>query len=226
MKNISIILSAFCIQFSSQGEVSTDSILHDDFQNFKTQLEICAKQRDSALLSDLLHHRVLECWDAFDCAGEEGCLKSDFTRIFFSDTSSKEWETLSRLMEMGFRKTLDTLDYQFLHQPRSINCFVSPQYTVEPLKLYILTDNSKVYLAPSTKSQLLKTISCGNYTYQQDEYENPIIYEDTWLKLFFEDGSSGFVELKNTSQSINRELRVSKINGEWKIIAYECQNNL
>lgn len=226
MKGILIILFAFCFQFSSQGQVPADSYPYDDFQYFRTQLKICVAKKDTALLYPLLFDRVLECWDAFDCAGKEGCLKRDFIRIFFSDTSSKEWETLNRLVEMGFRKTPDTVHYQFLHHPRSIDCFVSPQYIVAPLKVYILTNNSKVYDTPSSEAQLLKTISCGNYTYQQDEYENPKIYDDNWLKLLFVDGSSGFVEIKNTSESINRELRVSKINGEWKIIAYECQMNL
>ena len=226
MRNSIFILFALCIQFSNQGQFPADGNLDDDFQNFRTRLKICIEERDTILLSNLLYDRVLECWDAFDCAGEEGCLKNDFIRILFSDASSKEWETLNRLVEMGFQKTLDTVDYQFLHQSRGINCFVSPPYIVAPLKLYIITDNSKVYAAPSSKAQLLKTISCGNYTYQQDEYLNPKIYEDAWLKLFFEGGSWGFVEFKNASQSINRELRVSKINGEWKIIAYVCQMNL
>lgn len=169
---------------------------------------------------------ILECWDSFNCAGYEGCDKNDFINIYFKDSLSPHWKTLKKVVKYGFSRYKDTTNYKHIKQPRDTLIFKAPSYSLEIGEIMILAENLNVREQPNINSKVLKKISYNSYSCQVNDTGYVKIYNDSWIKLKFDDGTQGFVSENYTSEIIDRNLKVAKINGEWKIVEYFCQVNI
>lgn len=198
--------------------------LQEAFFHFQARLGECVAQKDTALLKELLYDRVYECWDAFDCAGVEGCLKEDFIRILFADSGSREWHTLALLLETGFQARVDTFNYPFLTDSADSRSYVSPPYSLAVGSLYILHDDTPLYTHPDLHALTSKRLKAGVYTCPTDAQGRVPIINEQWVALHVPSSDKTlYVELKHSSLAIDRELRVLRINGAWKIVVYLCQ---
>lgn len=70
MKNIIYITLFFLSTSVFAQSISNDqSYLDSDFWEFKIRLANCTINKDKVALSELLSDKVLDCWDAHNCAG-------------------------------------------------------------------------------------------------------------------------------------------------------------
>lgn len=206
------------------AQVEWNGELQEAFFHFQARLGDCVAQKDTALLKELLYERVYECWDAFDCAGVEGCPKDDFVRILFADSNSREWHTLGLLLQTGFQAQLDTFEYPFLTDSADSRSYVAPPYTLAVGTLHILHDETPLYSHPDLHAITSKRLKSGVYTCRTDKQGRVQIINDQWVALHDPNSDKDlYVEVKHSSFAIDRELRVLRINGAWKIVAFLCQ---
>jgi len=207
----------------SQNPINDESYIDESFFDFKVRLEFAIIKKDKELLKKLMYDKILECWDSFDCAGYEGCDKNDFIDIYFKDSLSPHWKTLKNVVKFGFSRYKDTINYKHIKEPRDSLIFQAPSYSLKNGEVMILAKDLNVREEPNNKSNILKTISYQPYSCELSDDGYVKIYDDSWIKLKFNVGTEGFVNQKYTSESIDRNLKVAKINGEWKIIEYFCK---
>jgi hypothetical protein len=90
MRNIIYITLFFLSTSVLAQSISNDqSYLDNDFWEFKIRLANCTINKDKVALSELLSDKVLDCWDAYDCAGFSGCDKENFIQTFFDNEKVK-----------------------------------------------------------------------------------------------------------------------------------------
>lgn len=211
----------------SQNPIKDESYLNESFIEFKVKLEYSIQKKDKHLLKELLYDKVLDCWDSYNCAGFDGCDKNDFINTFFDDSLSLHWNMIRQVVRYGFARNSDTVNYKHITEPRDSLIFYAPSYsTIKVGNVMILAENLNVRKEPNTNSKILKTISYKIYPCYTDDTGFVTIYNEDWIKLKFDDGISGFVSWKFTSEKINRNLKIAKINDEWKIIEYFCELNI
>ncbi|WP_408040884.1 SH3 domain-containing protein [Tenacibaculum amylolyticum] len=194
------------------GQINDESFTDETFWDFKVTLANCVLIKDRNALKNKLNDKVIECWDAFDCAGQGGCDKNNFMNIFFKDGNSKHWNILKQIIRFGFKKMEDSTGYYF----------IGPSYTEKDLSIIVLANNLNVRNKPSIQSKVLKTISYGYYQCTTDESGLPIIFNNSWYELIFENGETGYISKKFTTKAIDRQLKIAKVNGVWKITEYYC----
>ena len=175
-------------------------------------MENCVLNSDKDSLEKILSDKVIECWDAFDCAGLEGCDKKMFIDIFFKNSDSKHWNMLKQILRCGFKKVEDSTGYYF----------VGPSYTEREHSIIVLAENLKVRNEPSLQAKVLRTVSQGYYPCATDESGFANIYNDSWLKLLFDNGETGYILKELTNKAIDRRLKVAMVNGVWRITEYYC----
>ena len=200
------------LNFPIYGQINDESFIDETFWDFKVTLENCVLNKDKKALKNKLNDNVIECWDAFDCAGKDGCDKNSFIDIFFKDSNSEHWNILKRIIRFGFKKIEDSKGYYF----------VGPSYTEKDTLVIVLADSLNVRKEPSLQSKVLKTVSYGYYQCATDESGLPIIFNDSWYKLIFENGEVGYISKEFTNKVIDRRLKVAKVHGVWKITEYYC----
>ncbi|PQJ79150.1 hypothetical protein BTO18_08195 [Polaribacter porphyrae] len=227
-----------CILFfnniNSQSISNDESYLDNDFWEFKIRLANCVIKKDKEALKNLLYDKVLDCWDAFDCAGPEGCNKEQFINTFFKTKKSKHWDILQKSIQIGFRKVVDTTNYKHINIKRDTVVFEAPSFskdfvTNDASKVIILAENLNLRKNPTLKSTILTKISYGAYNCEIDENGSITTYfgdKIEWIKISLNDGVTGYVSKKFTSAYLDRKIKVAKINGEWKIIMYLCNLNI
>ena len=222
--SILIIILSFCA--FSQNSICDESYLDESFLDFKIHLEYSIVKKDKVLLKKLVSDTILECWDSFDCAGLEGCDKNDFINIYFNDSLSAHWRTLKKVVKYGFTRTRDTINYKHIKKNRDTLIFVAPSYSLKLGEIMVLAENLNVRKRPDINSKILKTVSHNKYSCEL--WDNGYVreYNNDWIKLKFNDGTEGFVNVIYTSQIIDRNLKVAKINGHWKVIEYFCQMDI
>lgn len=211
----------------SQHSIQDDSYLDQSFIEFKVKLEYSIYKKDKNLLKALLYDKVLDCWDSFDCAGFDGCDKNEFISTFFEDSLSPHWQMLKQVVRYGYSRRKDTTHYIHITEPRDTLVFNAPSYsTPEAGKVMILAENLNVRKEPNSNSKILKTISYATYPCSTDESGYVKLYANNWIKLKFKDDTFGYVASQFTSETIDRDLKIAKINGEWKIIEYFCNMDI
>lgn len=227
MRNVLTIAIIF-IQLASfaQNTISDNSYLDESFIEFKIKLENSILKKDSQKLEELLYDRILDCCDSFDCAGFDGCKKSDFIKIFFGDSNSLHWNKLKQIVRYGFLRMKDTVKYKHIITSRDSLIFRAPFYSLRPKEVMILAENLNVRNEPSFNSRILSSVFFNKYICYTDENGLAKIYNDDWIKLKLPNDSYGFVLKEYTSEEVDRTLKVAKINGEWKIIEYFCDLNI
>ncbi|MDO1501296.1 SH3 domain-containing protein [Winogradskyella maritima] len=216
MKKLVFVLFILPISFNISSQIKDESYLDIDFWEFKTKLSYAVLKKDKVLLELLLHEVVIDCWDAFDCAGKGGCGKKQFIEVFFNDNESDQWQILKSILRFGFKRKKDSLGYNFS----------APSYTVMDRSIVILAENLNIRKAPRLTAKVLGQISFSTVKCALDSEGNPIIYNREWVKIILENGFEGYVMKQYTSSVIDRRLKVAKINGEWKIVEYYCLMNI
>lgn len=171
----------------------------------------------------MLYDRVYECWDAFDCAGAEGCPREDFLRILFSDSNSSEWQTLDLLLQSGFKKVLDSTNYPFLQEARAPFAYRAPCLDLDSGSVYLFALETPAYLKPDSQSAISAYLNPGAYRCQLDRSGAIKIIAEDWLAIKNTSRAWVYVQKHSSSLRIDRELRVMQINGAWKIVVYLCQ---
>lgn len=224
----------FCNIIFSQSLSNDESYLDNDFWKFKVRLANCTIKKDKEELKDLLSDKVLDCWDAFDCAGPDGCNKEQFINTFFNDKQSKHWDILQRTIQFGFSRILDTTNYKNINTTRDSLVFEAPSFSKKSFredasKVIILAENLNLRAKPSINSEIITKVSYGVYNCKTDESESTVIYfQDNieWIKISLKNGTTGYISKKFTSKYLDRTIRVAKIKGKWKLIMYYCNINL
>lgn len=217
-----------CLAFLSAPE-PTEPLPGDGFKKFQKKLEKCIAERDTATLESLLYDRILENWDSFDCAGEAGCEKEDFIEVFFKQMDHGHWEKMVMILGEGFYSEVDTFQYKHIHHKREDKVYIAPAYLQEVSDtnstIMIMHDSVKVMRKASPEAELLTIIDRGVVKYIEDEYEYPLTIEgedgDYWIGIII-NGEEGYVKESYTSDIIRRQLKIAKIEGEWKIVEYLC----
>lgn len=233
MKKILLLISVFsAVSLFSQSIGDDQSYLDDDFWLFKMNLANCIIKKDTTALSNLLYDKVLDCWDAYGCAGKNGCPKEQFINTFFGDEKSKEWDVLKKIVQFGFYRRIDSTKYEHVEDKMDKHVFQGPSFSYnnwQPSKILVLAENLNVRAAPSTDSKVLTTVSYGEYNSETEETGYISIFfgdKMEWVKIYLKDGTVGYVAKKFTSEFIDRTLTVGRINGNWKIISYYCHLNI
>jgi hypothetical protein len=233
-KGVILICILFFNHINSQSITNDESYLDNDFWEFKIQLANCTIKKDKEALKKLLYYKVLDCWDAYDCAGPEGCDKEQFINTFFNNKESKHWEILQKSIQIGFRKVTDTINYKHINTKRDPVVFEAPSFSkhfknIDAAKVIIIAENLNLRAKPTLKSAVLAQISYDAYNCETDENGSITTYfGDTmeWIKVSLNNGIRGYVSKKFTSAYLDRKIKVAKINGEWKMIMYRCNFNI
>lgn len=213
----------------AQSITNDESYLDDSFWKFKITLANTVIKKDKEKLKDLLYNKILECWDAFDCAGSEGCNKEKFIDIFFDENENKNWEILKNIVKIGFSRKIDTTNYKHINEKRDSIIFVGPSFNKElsneNSKIIVLAENLNVRFKPSLNSKIITTISYGAYECELNQNGAIVEYfgnKISWIKVKLSNGTEGYIAKKFTSAFLDRTVKVAKINNEWKLIVYYC----
>jgi len=223
LKRIIITILIF-ISYQSFGQLISDESYKDEsFWKFKTKLESCVIQQDTSCLKEFLADRIHESNEY----GTRGCSKDEFIGYYFRNGEDEiVWEEMQKIIRFGFHRfESQTLELPIKHDKIS---FQAPSYlkAINPeLEIIILGENVNIREKPSLKAKIIKQTSfekfncdCDIFTTKETTFQKNNGIE--WLEIYLSDGQIGYVAAKFTSYLIFKEMTISKVNGEWKIISY------
>ncbi len=209
---------------SGFAQVSDQSFRDLSFVKFKNQLTEAILDRDTAQLFPLLADEV-HASDQCSYA-PKNCFMDEFRNP--GPDRDKLWNDLLKAVSFGFSHTvLNDAVYRMAGKGEVI--FQAPSYLKafddkNKTQLLVLGQRVNIREKPTVYSKALTQTS-----FETLKYVDPLatglrsdFYFDEgrqWYRVALRDGRTGFIAEDFTSASLNRELSVKKINGEWKIIS-------
>ncbi|MFT5647712.1 MAG: putative membrane protein YfhO [Aureispira sp.] len=229
MKTVFIFLLLIISGVASAQYIQDESYLDSDFWIFKAKLEACLLAEDSKAFEGFLADRILVGKDACQ---ESTCTKEEFLQYHELDekgsrNAKETYHTMLGIMRFGFTQIEYKEEYNF---PELFNelVFQAPSFYTkidEEKELLILGTNVNIRAAPSKTAKITRQVSYETFpcdcnimkrtetTYQSKEGMD-------WVEVKLEDGKVGYVAKKYTSSTLNKEMTIAKIKGEWKIISF------
>ncbi|WP_196887710.1 SH3 domain-containing protein [Aureivirga sp. CE67] len=213
-KLLLLLLMTFSISSFSQI-IKDDSYLDTDFVKFKTSLMQSVISKDEAGFAKHLASKVLIMKDVCD---SPKCSKDAVIQYFFSDDNNPQssWKSFFNTFRFGFMRVEEN--------PKEFAFFApSFKYNLESeSKLLILGENVNIRKKPSLNAKIIKKASYEEFEYNDDSNtfsESNINVNDgyLWLEVFLKNGEKGYVVAKLTSYYYDTQIKVEKINGQWKI---------
>jgi hypothetical protein len=229
MKAVFFLMLLIIAGTASAQEIQDESYLDADFWIFKAKLEACLLAEDTKAFEGFLADRILL---GKDICKESTCTKEEFLASYELNTApnanSKElYRTMLQIMRFGFTQIKHKEEYNF---PKLYNklVFQAPSFytKIDPEKeLLILGTNVNIRAAPSKTAKIIRQASyetflcdCDLRTRTETTYQTKEgIY---WIEVKLKSGKRAYVAEVYTSSSINKEMTVAKIKGEWKIISF------
>lgn len=223
--NIALLTTLIILIVSNSfSQVSDQSFRDLAFVKFKNQLTEAILDRDTAKLFPLLADEV-HASDQCSYA-PKSCFMDEFRHP--GPDRDKLWNDLLKAVSFGFSHTvLNDAVYRIAGRAEVI--FQAPSYLKSfddknQTQLLVLGQNVNIREKPTVYSKVLTQAS-----FEALKYVDPLttglrsdFYFDEgrqWYRVMLRDGRTGFIAEDFTSASLNRELSVKKINGEWKIIS-------
>ena len=223
-----LLLLIFFYSNQSFGQLISDET-HKDvrFWQFKQKLENAVFEKDTVKLKMLLADKVFE---SSDVCGYPGCNKDEFIKYYF--TGMKEafkddiWNELKTLIHFGYYQATDeNLGHPVPHDK---TVYIAPSYlkTVNTDdEIIVLSKNVNIRKFPNLQAKILKQASyevfkcdCNITTWKETTQQRNDGID--WLEIHLENDKIGYIAEKYTSYRIIKELKIGKVNGEWKIIWY------
>lgn len=229
MKTISLFLLLIISGVASAQYIQDESYLDSDFWIFKAKLEACLLAEDAKAFEGFLADRILIGKDACQ---ENTCTKEEFLRNFGlnkeANLNSKEmYYTMLIIMRFGFKQIKYKDTYNF---PKLTNqlVFQAPSFYTKvnsENELLILGTNVNIRTAPSKTAPIIRqasyeTFPCDCNIMTQKESTFQIKEGIAWVEVKLKGGKLGYVATNYTSYTLNKEMTIAKIKGEWKIISF------
>ena len=212
----------------SFGQLISDETYKDvSFWQFKQKLENAVYEKDTVKLKKLLADNIFE---SNDVCGHPGCNKNEFIKYYY--TGMKEankddiWNELQSIIRFGFYQATDE---NLVHPvPHDNTVYIAPSYlkTVNTDdEIIVLSQNVNIRELPNLQAKILKQASyevfkcdCNVTTWKESTQQRNDGID--WLEIYLENNKTGYIAEKYTSYRIIKELKIAKVNGEWKIIWY------
>lgn len=235
MKLISFLFISFIsltVVAQSNPYIHAEPTGDKSLQEFKQQLAIAIEKRDTTLLYPLLGDSVLESVNGL-C---RYCSKQTFIGINCTKKenlpySNDFWEQAAWHLKLGFTKsTLQNPDY-YTNIIKEGDHLISPPYNFYNNydSILILDSNVEVLEQPFIKNAViisifsftpLPTVNDNTsdalysfYIYNQDE-------KTGYIRVKLKNGNIGYINESKTSQTIYKQMTISKQNGQWKIVSF------
>ena len=227
MKQLLLFL-IFFYSYQSFSQLIIDETYKDpSFWMFKRKLENAILKKDTVKLKMLLADKVFE---SKDVCGYAGCSKDDFIKYYFTEIKEaykdEIWNDIKKIIRFGFYQATDE---NLVHPtPHDKVVYIAPSYlkTVNPDdEIVVLSENVNIREFPNLQAKILRKASyevfkcdCNIITRKESTQQRSDGID--WLEIYLEDGKMGYIAMKYTSYEVTKQLKIAKVNGEWKIIWY------
>ncbi len=228
MKTQAAILAfALTVSLAASAQMVYDQSFRDQsFLKFKVKLLEAILEKDTDKLSMLLADNVHVDDEACSYASKV-CLLNEFKQS--KTEADKLWDEMYRVASFGFsQNTMKDAIYRLAGKGEVI--FQAPSYLRSfhdkgSQYLLVLGQNVNIREKPSTSSKVVAQAS-----FEPLKYVDPMktglrsdfhfVNGKQWYEVELQGGRKGFILEDFVSASLDRELSVKKVNGEWKIISF------
>ncbi len=212
-----------CHQVSAQL-IQDETYKDQSFWKFRIKLENCIVQKDTNLLKSLLAERI---YVSKDGCGANGCSKDEFIKYYYSHGGQAElWEEMEKIIRFGFHRIeSNKFIYPILREEGG---FQAPSYLKKvntEEEVIILGEFVNIREKPDLNAKIIKQASfekfhcdCNIITHKETTIQR--VEGMDWLEIYLNDSQVGYVAANYTSYFIYKEMTISKVNGEWKIISF------
>lgn len=219
---LSIFLFSSLIGWGQRVDIVDESYLDSDFLEFRNELLNCVLRKDTIEIQKFFFSCVFE---GKDICGGFCCSNEEIMSYFFNETQfSQSFSLLFSQLRFGFRRVIDSTHFgplRFISTGELV--FQSPSFLNEfdsYEELMLIGENVNIRSGPSTDSEVLETSSYSLYRY---DWGNSLHIDEegnNWVEIKLTDSEIGYVLFQLTSLSIDKELTIGRVNGEYKIISW------
>lgn len=209
----------------AQQVIKDDSYNDQSFVAFKAKLLAAVLNRDTSVLFALVHDDVKISDES--CTGIPIiCFKQLFAEL--PRQVNPAWDELYRAISYGFNETTIQISIpgyarkgEVVYQAPSYISFLPDRED----QLLVLGEMVNIRYAPSTKATVITRVTYKALNYN-DPYTSPsatafnMVDGKMWYEVILGDGQRGYIHEDYVSASLNREVSVRKIEGEWKIVSF------
>ncbi len=204
------------------------------FQHFIEELTEIVAQRDTTRLFLLLADSIIESKDGCDY-GTKTCFIESMRFREDGDTSYF-WTDAEKVLSFGFYQQLQSPEYPLSRLEKGEKNFQAPSYLkigFDPFTtLFVHAERVNVREKPTVNSKVLTQITHDTLSYFNvmiDEanginWPRNTAWTDaegySWVPVKLRDGRFGYIAERFTSLSILKEMTISKIKEEWKIVSF------
>lgn len=225
MAFVCLLTCLFIQPISAQQVIRDDSYSDPDFLAFKVNLLKAIIHKDTSELFALVADDVTTSDNVCDRLPSE-CFKDIFREL--PSNINPAWDELYRAVSYGFVSTKVKQSIPG-YARKGERVFQAPSYM--PLlpeddgRLLVLGNYVNVREQPGSDGRVLTRVSYQKLPYN-DPYTSPSISAYTlidgklWYEVLLEDGQKGYIMEDLVSASLNREISVKKVDGQYSIISF------
>lgn len=205
--------------YSSAQVIHDESYRDTSFLRFKTELMFAIHNRDSSSLKLLMADTVEESRN-----GCGRCSREELVDFLFNNDPVSTWEEMAQVVRFGFAEVRTDDSATFFSENQV--AFQAPSYhrkVMDEEEVLVLGENVNIRDRPNKKGKVIRQASFEKFKCDCNPYEDRIYSDEEgmlWLKIQLPTGEEGYVFAKLTSYHLPREMTVTKVRGEWKIISF------
>lgn len=202
-----------------QNYVYDESYLDESFLEFKLKLTNSIIRKDTAelysLLADTLYNGPNRCNNQ-----PKECFKKNFRNQTLRIEEMAFWGEIYAAISFGFANYKKENGGNYFQAPSFRKYFFSSDFS----ELLVLGYNVNIREKPSKDSKILETVSFEKLKYNNHMIsDSPSAYNyidgKFWYEVVLKNDEKGYIIEDYVSPYYNTDLRVKKINGQWKITA-------
>lgn len=236
MRNLLFTAFFFIIyQVQAQFDYKLDESKSDkDFQLFATELKDIIEKRDTARLFNVLADSISESNNGCGYGSKECFIQiMEFRKL---GDSSWFWTEAEKLMNFGFAKSVSK--YELRNLKIGQTTFQAPSFLKQIQRsntynlLFIHAEKVNIRKRPTIESEIVARISYDTLIYnygmaldninwpEYEEYGESDSIGNIWIQVQLPNREFGYVIERFTSLWTYKEMTITKVKGEWKIISF------
>lgn len=229
----SLVLSLLFIISNAQQNnryINDESAADKSLVIFKQQLTAAVKNRDTALLRPLLGDSILESTNGLcGYCSKKRFLNIECIKVDSLPSSDNFWEQAEWHLKLGFAKPSEHNPDYYSSIIKEGKHYVSPPYNYHDNNdsILVIDTDVNVYTEPFATSKIISKISIAPFatvnTNLPDDYDFFIYNQDediAYIRIRLNNEYNGYVQQKNTSMIVYKQMTIANINGKWKIVSF------